>query len=130
MKETMVRRNRSVLVVDSNPDVLALVSVILDSPKMRVLRARNVTEAVDVLSREYVPVDLVLSSADILDRIRMVRPNVPVLQMSAVADSETIRIHGLANKTGEPDVLDNRGLFRAVVAALEPAAAATRTAAC
>jgi DNA-binding response OmpR family regulator len=130
MKETMIRRNRSVLVVDSNPDVLALVSVILDGPKMRVLRARNITEAVDVLSREYVPVDLVLSSADMLDRIRMVRPNVPVLQMSAVTDSETIRIHGLSSKVGEPDVMDNRGLFRAVVAALEPAGAATRTAAC
>ena len=128
---------RSVLVVDSDPDVLAVVTAILEGPgtgaavkpkaKMRVLRARNLTEAMDVLGRAYVPVDLVLSNSDlpqgeagnIAERIREVRPQLPVLYMSA-GGSETIRIHGLKqDRSGVPGGIDGQELLTAVAAALD-----------
>lgn len=136
--DTARRQPRSVLVVDSNPDVLALISVILEGPKtsekptLRVLRARNIPEALAVLNRAYVPVHLVLSNQSLpesdgqglLERIREIRPQVPVMYMSAITESETIRIRG--SKAGIFDAApqtDERGFLRAVVAALEPARA-------
>jgi CheY-like chemotaxis protein len=115
---------RSVLVVDSDPSVLALLSMILegpkttDKPKMHVLRARSVKEAMDVLSRPYVSVDLVLSNKslaefegqNIADGVRTIRPQLPVMFMSAITEARTIQIHGAAGGTGR---------VRAVVAALD-----------
>jgi len=128
--DTALRQPRSVLVVDADPDVLALLSVILEGPKtvakpkLRVLRARNIREALDVLSRAYVPVDLVLANRalpepdgpNIAERVHTIRPDLPVMFMSAISDAETIRIHGPLD--------DRNGLLRAVVAALEPPRAA------
>ena len=121
---TAVCQPRSVLVVDSDPAVLALLSMILEGPKttdkptIRVLRARSVKEALDVLDRSYVPVDLVLynkslpesGGQSIAERLQTVRPHLPVMFMSAVTEAQTIRIHSVAGSTG---------LVRAVVAALE-----------
>jgi CheY-like chemotaxis protein len=115
---------RSVLVVDSDPAVLALLSMILEGPsttekpKIRVLRARSVEEAIDVLSRRFVRVDLVLSNKSLLgsegqniaECVRTVRPQLPVMFMSAITEAQTIQIHGSA---------DGTGLVRAVVAGLE-----------
>jgi CheY-like chemotaxis protein len=117
-------QSRSVLVVDSDPSVLALLSMILegpkstDKPKIRVLRARSVKEAMDVLSRPYVRVDLVLSNKslaqsegqNIADGVRAIRPQLPVMFMSAIIGAQTIQIHGVAGGSGRA---------RAVVAALD-----------
>ena len=122
---------RSVLVVDSDPNVLALLTSILEGPKtsarpkIRVLRARTIEEAVEVLDRQYVPIDLVLSnrtfsgqeSASLSDCARSIRPNVPVMYMSAISDDATIRL--------EDPSADGVGLLRAVVAAFEPAVTLT-----
>jgi len=130
------RQLRSVLVVDSDPDVLALVSVILEGrraseePKLRVLRARNMPEAMEILSRAWVPVDLVLSSqrlpdpdgARIADCIHSLRPQLPVMYMSAITDAEMIRIRGCAG--------ENRDVLRAVVATLQPPAYTRSAGAC
>jgi len=135
----MMNSSRSVLVVDPDPDVLTLLSVILEGPKssgekaldktgMRVLRARSVGEAMEVLGREYVPVDLVLSNFElshdrgenIADRVREVRPRVPVLFMSAINDRQTVRIHGLkSDGSGMSPAICDHGLVRAVMAALD-----------
>jgi CheY-like chemotaxis protein len=130
-----LRHSHSVLVVDADPNVLALVTVILEGPRtgeksqVRVLRARNVHEALDVLARAYVPVDLVLSNlawtkpdgGNIAMRIHDVRPHVPILYMSAVTEDRTIRIHGLQqSSTMDAPVINDNGLLSAVVAALEP----------
>lgn len=123
-------KSRSVLVVDSDPNVLALLTSILEGPrttirpKIRVLRARNVEEAVEVMDRQYVPIDLILSSRDFSshdaaglgDRAHTIRPDVPVMYMSAISDDATIRIQDPL-QTGE-------GILRAVVAAFEPSVSA------
>lgn len=119
---TAVSPPRSVLVVDSDPAVLALLSVILEGPKssekpkMRVLRARGVKEAVDILNRPYVTVDLVLyneslpESDGFAERVRTLRPHLQVMFMSAITAAQTIQIHVAAGDTG---------LARAVVSSLE-----------
>lgn len=121
-------QSRSVLVVDSDPNILALLTSILEGPKtaarpkIRVLRARTVQEAMEVLDRHYVPVDLILSnrtfsgqeSENIGECARGIRPNVPLMYMSSITDEATIRI--------EDPTTDRAGLLRAVVAAFEPSA--------
>ncbi len=104
------------MVVDSDPESLTRMSGILakaasSSPaRLRVLRARNAREVMDVIGRAYVPVDLVLSSQDLMesedglleDRIHEVRPSLPVRFLSS----------------------DDRhsGIFNTVVTALRPSA--------
>jgi hypothetical protein len=88
-----LRGSRSVMVVDSDPEALTRMSGILteaansSSARLRVLRARNTRDVMDVIGRAYVPVDLVLSSRDLMesegglleDQIHEVRPNLPVV---------------------------------------------------
>lgn len=121
---TAVCQSRSVLVVDSDPAVLALLSMILEGPKttekpkMRVLRARSLKEAINMLNCPNVPVDLVLYNESLAEsdgqnfaeHIRTLRPRLPVMSMSAIAEAQTIQIH---SATG------GSCLERAVVASLE-----------
>jgi CheY-like chemotaxis protein len=121
---TALSHPRSVLVVDSDPAVLALLSMILEGPKstekpkMRVLRARGVKEAMDILNRPYMAVDLVLYNKSLSDcdgqnfakRVRTLHPQLPVMFMSAITAAQTIKIHAA---TGD------KGVVRAVVASLE-----------
>jgi DNA-binding NtrC family response regulator len=109
-----LRRSRSVMVVDSDPESLTRMSGILtqaasSSPaRLRVLHARNARDVMDVISRPYVPVDLVLSSRDQLqseeglleERIHELRPSLPVVCLPA---------------TDHPS-----GIFRMVASALRP----------
>ena len=67
-------------------------------PGIRVLRARNITEAIDLLSRSYVPVDLVISNSalaetspcDVAGLVHEVRPTIPLLFMSPMAVTRDI----------------------------------------
>ena len=125
--------SRSVLLLDSDPHVLAVLTSVLEGsrssnrPKIRVLRARTLEEAAEVLGRPYVPVDLIVSnsnfgaeqSENIADCARGVRPGVPVMYMESVADDTTVRIHTLRKTTGEEPAIDRAGLLQAVVAAFE-----------
>jgi CheY-like chemotaxis protein len=98
----------SVLVIDEEPSVLALLSEILAENGIRALLARNASEAVEVAGRSYVPIDLVLTDvqipgatgAEVLARIRASRPNVRGLYMAAFIDSKVIRIDLLAEDAG------------------------------
>jgi len=119
-----VCQSRSVLVVDSDPAVLTLLSMILEGPKttekpkMRVLHARGFKEAINMLNCPNVPVDLVLYNESLsesdeqnfAERIRALRPRLPVMSMSAIAEAQTFQIHSAAGGSG---------LERAVVASLE-----------
>jgi DNA-binding NtrC family response regulator len=103
------------MVVDSDPESRSRMSRILtqaasSSPaRLRVLHARNARDVMDVISRAYVPVDLVLSSRDhfqseeglLEERIHKVRPSLPVVCLPA---------------TDHPS-----GIFRMVASALQPA---------
>ena len=102
------------MVADSDPEALTRTSGILtkaacSSPaRLRVLHARNARDVMDVIGRPYVPVDLVLSSRDLMeseeglleDRIHEVRPSLPVMCL--------------------PNTDHPSGIFKAVVSALGP----------
>ncbi|MDE3196721.1 MAG: hypothetical protein KGN84_10280 [Acidobacteriota bacterium] len=129
MRDESFSQSRSVLVVDNDPNVLALLTSILEGPrsasrpKIRVLRARSADEAAEVLDRQYIPVDLVLSNQmfSTVDEFRVralsIRPQVPVLYVSTISDDATIRIQDPAMTGG--------GLLRAVVAAFDGPVAAS-----
>src|ERR1700722_3815115 len=93
-------RLRSLLVVDSDPDVLIFIGRLLDSHGLRPLFARSVTEAVAIAARNYVPIDLILSNITLdqfsgpeaVNRVRKFRPGLNALYMSAWIDTGVIRI--------------------------------------
>ena len=74
----------SVLVVDEEPSILVSIAKILDNNCIRALLARNGNEAVEIAERMYIPIDLILSNAAILDhdnpellgRLSQIRPGV------------------------------------------------------
>jgi CheY-like chemotaxis protein len=97
----------SVLVVDEEPEILSFFARILDANGMRALLARNAKEAMGIANRGYVPIDVVLtdvvvaldsqssgsiSGAELVDRLRELRPEVRALFMSASLDEEVIRV--------------------------------------
>ncbi len=120
----------SVLVVDENPDVLTFFVRLLDANRIRALVARNAAEAIAIVERSYVPIDLILANVllppdpalpdrgdgpDLVDRLRLLRPNVPARYMSAWVDSGVIRIEllerGLHHMSRTPD---DPGLVEAI----------------
>jgi CheY-like chemotaxis protein len=101
------RTSLSVLVIDEDADILSFFARILHSNGIRALVARNAGEAIGIAKRGYVPIDLVLtdvalkpdaaapdldSGAELVDRLRELRPEVRALYMSAYVDSGVIRI--------------------------------------
>ncbi len=103
--------NKSILVVDEDPEVLGFLTMLFEARDIRVLRARSGSEAAQVLSRPYVPVDLIVANIMLPDtgRLAYLRPGVSLLYMSAFIDSGVIRIV----PTG-----DDRGLLEAALSSL------------
>lgn len=120
----------SVLIVDEEPEILAFFARILDTNGIRALLARSSGEAIGIARRGYVPIDLVLpnvmlqpdpelpdltSASDLVDHLRQLRPRLRALYMSALVDSEVIRIelmdHGLHHMSKNAD---HRGLIDAI----------------
>jgi len=105
----------SVLVVDAETPVLALLSSILRNNGFRALLARTPEEALEIASRQYVPIDLVLSNIaigdgsgpDLTDKLRAIRPGVRVLYMSACVDSGAIRVQLMQQM--DPGVYEPQG---------------------
>jgi DNA-binding response OmpR family regulator len=90
----------SVLVIDEEPPVLALISEMLAENGIRALLARTADEALSIARRDYVPIDLILADrqlpdavgTEIVARIRAYRPHVRALYMSSFVDAGVIRI--------------------------------------
>jgi two-component system cell cycle sensor histidine kinase/response regulator CckA len=86
--------SETILIVEDDPSVLRLTSEALERRGYRVLTANGWLEALDLVSRSTVAIDLVLT--DIImpgmggrvlgERIRLLRPNVRVLYMSGYPD--------------------------------------------
>jgi CheY-like chemotaxis protein len=95
----------SVLIVDKEPEILILLSSILESYGYRTLLARTVPEALEIMRLPYVPVDLILCNAginrtiahDLPAALREIRPGLRAVWMSAFVDAGIVRI-GLARK--------------------------------
>src|SRR5580658_4319107 len=58
----------SVLVVDAEPAILIFIARILDTNGMRVLLARNGSEAVEIAERHDLPIDLIVANVAILEQ--------------------------------------------------------------
>jgi len=127
------RDSLSVLVVDDDPAILALLGRLLGSNNVRALLARDSQEAIGIAERNYVPIDLVLANVrgldapDLLDRLGKLRPEVPLHYMSANVDSGVIRVDWMlstaeAFATLEGGSSEGRGLIESIRAAAAPRA--------
>jgi len=111
----------SVLIVDPDPSVLVFLSGLLEGNQTRALRARNGAEALQIVSRDYVPIDLVVSNVTVdnsrgsalVARLREVRPDLDALYMSAFVEDGVIRVE-LAEETGASLVSSADGLLAAI----------------
>ncbi len=117
--------SKSILVVDQDSDVLGFLTLLFEARDVRVLRARTRPEALELLGRQYVPVDLVLANlmtaqmerSDLSVDVASLRPGVPVLYMSAFVDSGMIRIEALKSlSVSGLTAADERGVLEAVLA--------------
>lgn len=109
----------SVLVVDEEPSILAFFAGLLEANGMRALLAHSAQEALGIAQRGYVPIDLTLTDivvkesltdsaiaeitgAELVNRMRQVRPGARALYMSAYIDASVIRIQ-LMNRESAGD---------------------------
>lgn len=105
----------SVLVVDEEPSVLVFLASLLDNNGIRALLAHSAQEAEEIARRGYVPIDLVLtdivvkdsggdaaaaeiSGAELINRLRRIRPDVRSLYMTAFIDAGVIRIQLMSRR--------------------------------
>jgi DNA-binding NtrC family response regulator len=120
------KKVHSVLVVDGDPGVLIFIGRLLDRDGIRGLLARSVTEAIAIASREYVPIDLILSNvtspdvsaADIVNRVREMRPGLPAVYMSAQTDEGVIRIDLMRGDTPAESTGGGKTFLEAIQEAL------------
>lgn len=98
MVSTAVVGHETILVIEDEPAVRALVSEVLESVGYTVLAAAQGQAAIE-LSRQYAGrIDLVvsdvrmpgLSGYDVVERLRLLRPEMPVLFMSAYNDDARV----------------------------------------
>jgi two-component SAPR family response regulator len=118
---------RSILILDEDLEVLTFLTRLLEARKLRVLRARTKSEAFEILSREYIPVDLVLANLNVTRtsglefprQVADIRPGVAVIYMSAFVAEGVIRVEAMkrTDLSGYA-VADDRGVLDAVSAIL------------
>jgi response regulator RpfG family c-di-GMP phosphodiesterase len=112
----------SVLVVDEEPSILVSIARVLDANGMRALLARNGTEAVEIAERSYLPIDVILANAAILefyepqllDRLRRIRPGVRDLSMAACVDRGVVRIQLRVGGAGVESAVCDAGLVESI----------------
>src|SRR5579859_2085288 len=100
MKTSEKRTPASVLIVNEDPAILVLLASMLERNGYRALLARSRAEAVEITSRHYVPVDMVLcdvlvggeGAQSIMAAVRENRPAVRELFLSTGVESGAIRI--------------------------------------
>jgi DNA-binding NtrC family response regulator len=112
----------SVLVVDRDPVILISIARILDANGMRALLARNGSEALEIAGRDYIPIDLILTNAAVLelrepnlqDRLRQIRPGVPHLCMATSIDGGAVRIQLLMGGSVVDSAVHDDGLVESI----------------
>ena len=112
----------SVLVVDEEPSILVFIARVLDANGMRALLARNGSEAAGILERSYVPIDLILTNAavlelrepELLDRLHRIRPGVRDLRMAACVDRGVVRIQLFGDGGDMKTAVCNDGLVELI----------------
>jgi response regulator RpfG family c-di-GMP phosphodiesterase len=112
----------SVLVVDAEPAILILIARILDANGIRVLLARNGSEAVQIAERHDIPIDLIVANVAILEQrdpqlleqLRRIRPGVRDMSMAACVDGGMIRIQLMTGVHGVDPVVSDCGLLESI----------------
>jgi DNA-binding NtrC family response regulator len=108
-------------IVDQQPEILVLLSGILQNNGFRTLLARTASEALEIARRQYLPIDLILCSTrinhimvpDLLTALQEIRPGLRAVWMSALVDGGIVRI-SIEAGSGRLD----RDLIAAIRAAL------------
>jgi DNA-binding NtrC family response regulator len=122
---------QSVLIVEKDPDVLIFLTLLFEARGLRILRARSKSEALGILRRTFIPVDLVLAglargsaedrieAEDFAAQLSELRPATLLLHMNAFLDEGMIRIEAMkpADVCGFV-ASDRRGVLAAVMSAL------------
>ena len=93
---------KTILVVDDDPWLLEMVGDVLIRERYRVLRASSGEAAVRVAAQHAGPIDLLLadvvmpgiSGREVAERLRLIRPDVKVIYMSAFS-AEIMGEHGV-----------------------------------
>ena len=116
----------AVLIIDQQPEILLLLSGMLENKGFRTLLARTASEALEIARRDYLPIDLILCNTrihnmmvpDLLTALQEIRPGLRAVLMSAFVEGGIVRI-SLAAGSG--------GLDRDLIAAIRAALRASRT---
>jgi PAS domain S-box-containing protein len=127
-RETAARGTETVLLVEDDDIVRALTRRVLDRNGYQVLEARNGVEALEIAEPSEQLIDLVISDIvmpelggrQLVERLRKIRPEVPVLLISGYTDDAIVR-HGIM-ESGEPFLpkpFTNEALTRKVRAVLD-----------
>ena len=97
----------SVLIVDDDPAILALLSAMLRRNGLHAISTTTSEEAIKIANSSDIPLELLVTDVDLegttgprlAGEIHRVRPGLPVLYMSAFVELGVIRVevHGLAS---------------------------------
>jgi CheY-like chemotaxis protein len=124
--------NKSILVLDEDPDILVFLTVLLEECGIRVLRARSRAEALELVRRRFVAIDLILanivithlSDTNFEKDIANLRAGIPILYMSAFVEDGAIRIemmkrpHSVSGTGESSSAIENESLVNVVMGAL------------
>jgi DNA-binding response OmpR family regulator len=115
----MIKKTKSLLVVDDDPDILQIIDLVFDSSEFRVLQARNGDEVLKQIDAFRAPIDVLLIDVVMpgLNGIGLARvilyyyPTIKIIFMSGYPD-EVLDRHGipaskirLIKKPFAPDIL-------------------------
>lgn len=109
MPQSETARGASILVVDDDDSILALVDAVLGDAGYRVLTTENGREALrqlDLLAIDLVLLDIVMPDKDGIETVQEIRrqyPNLPVVVMSGSGPSSTYL--RMAQKLGATEIL-------------------------
>ena len=108
MSMAMESESSTILVVDDDLSVLAVIKCMLEGGEYNVLLANSAESALRMAEREDLTIDLMLidvvmpdlSGPDLAERILSIRPHQKVLFMSGFTDSEVVRVKILDRALG------------------------------
>lgn len=115
----MIKKTKSLLVVDDDPDILQIIDLVFDSSEFRVLQARNGVEVLKQIEAFRAPIDVLLidvvmprlNGAELARVILYYYPTIKIIFMSGYPD-EVLDRHRipaskirLIKKPFTPDIL-------------------------
>ncbi|HUJ22647.1 MAG TPA: response regulator [Bryobacteraceae bacterium] len=130
---------KTILVVDDDLSVLAVIKCMLESGNYNLLLAHTAASALRMAEREDLAIDLMLIDVvmpdipgpELAERILAMRPHLKVLFMSGCVDAEVVRVKVLDRALGFlPKPFTSDGLLERIQAVLDPPSPRTAAAGC